>query len=84
MFFEANSLIGNYHFLQCIGTSNSCNSENLGTSDEHDSSKRRKLCVVEVDVECVNGVESKSATFISSESGSSYVDVMSFKLVLLS
>ena len=76
MFFETNSLIGNYHFLQCIGTFNSCNSENLGTSDENDSAKRRKLCVVEVDVECVNGVESKSTTSISSESGSSYVDIV--------
>ncbi|KAM7487848.1 hypothetical protein LguiB_025332 [Lonicera macranthoides] len=54
---------------KCIETFNSCNSENLGSSDENVSAKRRKLCVVEVDAECVNGVESKSATFISSDSG---------------
>ncbi|RVW74307.1 hypothetical protein CK203_053264 [Vitis vinifera] len=52
-----------------VGSFSSCSSESLESSDANATTKRRKICTEEIDEECVNSAENKTASNNCGEDG---------------
>lgn len=52
-----------------VGSFSSCSSESLESSDANATTKRRKICTEEIDEECVNSAENKTASNDCGEDG---------------
>lgn len=61
-----------------VGSFSSCSSESLESSDANATTKRRKICTEEIDEECVNSVENKTASNNCGEDGGNFMNNMTF------
>lgn len=64
--------------MQYVGSFSSCSSESLESSDANATTKRRKICTEEIDEECVNSAENKTASNNCGEDGGNFMNNMAF------